>query len=186
MTADDLIFTYYVLCDPSYDGGYVVDEQQILGMEAYRKNNSAAPGVTVSSEEISALLNNPTEEFKNAIIEQITRPTLEEERTWCEENWQNYVDRGYGNSAQEFFATLYTYSADASYDIEGKSMDEVLEDTINLYSMNYTRWRRTIRVIPAISMRRCARSRKTCSIRNKVDGAGGHGGCEHQRYRKGR
>lgn len=64
MTADDLIFTYYVLCDPSYDGGYVVDEQQILGMEAYRKNNSAAPGVTVSSEEISALLNNPTEEFK--------------------------------------------------------------------------------------------------------------------------
>lgn len=173
MTADDLIFTYYVLCDPSYDGGYVVDEQQILGMEAYRKNNSAAPGVTVSSEEISALLNNPTEEFKNAIIEQITRPTLEEERTWCEENWQNYVDRGYGNSAQEFFATLYTYSADASYDIEGKSMDEVLEDTINLYSMNYTQLAKNYQGDSSYFDAKVRQIAENLLYQNKVDGAGG-------------
>lgn len=137
MTADDVIFTYYLLCDPAYDGPYVVNKQQILGMEAYQKNNSAAPGITVTSEEINALLESPTEELKNTIIEQITRPVLEEERTWCEENWQKYVERGYGDSAEAFFATLYTYSADASYSIEGKSMDDIVNDTVNLYGMNY-------------------------------------------------
>lgn len=137
MTADDVIFTYYLLCDPSYDGSYSVNQQQILGMEAYQKNNTAAPGITVSSEEINALLENPSEELKASIIEQITRPVLEEERVWCEQNWQKYVDRGYGDSAEAFFATLYTYSADASYSIEGKSMDEIVNDTVNLYGMNY-------------------------------------------------
>lgn len=137
MTADDLIFTFYVLCDASYDGPYTVSQQGILGLEAYQKNNSAAAEITVSQAEISAALENPSEELRNAIIEQIIRPVLEEERTWCEANWQQYVDRGYGNSAEEFFVTLYTSTLDSSYSIEGKSFDDIVNDTVNLYGMDY-------------------------------------------------
>ena len=36
LTADDVIFTMYVLCDPTYDGSSTLYSQDILGMEAYR------------------------------------------------------------------------------------------------------------------------------------------------------
>ena len=36
LTADDVIFTYYVLCDPSYDGNGSLSKLPIKGLEAYR------------------------------------------------------------------------------------------------------------------------------------------------------
>ncbi len=36
VTADDVIFSMYVLCDPTYDGSSTLYSQDILGMEAYR------------------------------------------------------------------------------------------------------------------------------------------------------
>ncbi|MBP3940078.1 MAG: ABC transporter substrate-binding protein [Christensenellaceae bacterium] len=36
LTANDVIFTMYVLCDPTYDGSSTLYSQKILGMEAYR------------------------------------------------------------------------------------------------------------------------------------------------------
>ena len=36
LTADDAIFTYYVLCDPSYDGGISLYALPISGLEEYR------------------------------------------------------------------------------------------------------------------------------------------------------
>lgn len=136
LTADDVIFTYYVLCDDSYDGPSGV-KNQIVGVEAYQKNNSAAPGVTVTSEEISKALGEPTEALKQAIIDQITRPVLEEEKAWCRDNWQKYVERGYGDSAEEFFITLYTSTVDAEYDMSGKTFDDIVDDTVNMFGMNY-------------------------------------------------
>ena len=36
LTADDVIFSIYVLCDPTYDGSSTLYSQKIVGMEAYR------------------------------------------------------------------------------------------------------------------------------------------------------
>ena len=36
LTADDVIFSMYVLCDPTYDGSSTLYAQPILGMDAYR------------------------------------------------------------------------------------------------------------------------------------------------------
>ncbi|MBR6772305.1 MAG: ABC transporter substrate-binding protein [Clostridia bacterium] len=36
LTADDVIFSMYVLCDPTYDGSSTLYSQKILGMEDYR------------------------------------------------------------------------------------------------------------------------------------------------------
>ncbi len=137
ISADDLIFTYYVLCDPSYDGPYKVQDQNIYGVRAYQLNNTAAPGIDISSADISAALGNPDEGLKELIVNEIIRPVLEEERAWCEENWQNYVERGYGDSAEEFFVTLYTSTLNSNYSAGEKSFDEVIEDTVELFGMNY-------------------------------------------------
>ena len=36
LTADDVIFSMYVLCDPTYDGSSTLYSQKIVGMEDYR------------------------------------------------------------------------------------------------------------------------------------------------------
>ena len=46
MDADDIIFTYYVLSDPSYDGSSTLYSQPIIGMQNYRANSSAAETIT--------------------------------------------------------------------------------------------------------------------------------------------
>ncbi len=39
LTADDLIFTYYVFCDPSYDGGASIGSLPIVGLDAYQSGS---------------------------------------------------------------------------------------------------------------------------------------------------
>ena len=39
LTADDLIFTYYVYCDPSYDGGAALGSLPIVGLDAYQSGS---------------------------------------------------------------------------------------------------------------------------------------------------
>ena len=137
VTADDIIFTYYVLCDPSYDGPSKVQYQNIFGVRAYQLNNTAAPGIEVTDSDVNKALGDPSEGLRQAIIDAIIRPTLEEERAWCEENWERYVDRGYGNSAEELFVTLYTTVMSPNYKAGDKSFDQIMEDTVELFGMNY-------------------------------------------------
>lgn len=40
LTADDVIFTYYVMADPSYDGSATLYSTPIKGMQAYHSNNT--------------------------------------------------------------------------------------------------------------------------------------------------
>ncbi|MBO4288649.1 MAG: hypothetical protein J5865_00935, partial [Lachnospiraceae bacterium] len=137
ITADDLIFTYYVLCDPSYDGPSKVQYQNIFGVRAYQLNNTAAPGIEVTDSDVNKALGNPTEGLRQAIVEAIIRPTLEEERDWCSANWERYVERGYGDSAEELFVTLYTSVLSSNYKADDKSFDQILNDTVELFGMNY-------------------------------------------------
>lgn len=137
ITADDVIFTYYVLCDPAYDGPSKVQYQNIFGVRAYQLNNTAAPGIEVTNSDVNDALANPTEGLRQAVVDQVIRPTLEEERDWCRENWQRYVDRGYGNSAEELFVTLYTSTLSPGYKAGDKSFDQIVEDTVSLFGMNY-------------------------------------------------
>ncbi len=137
LTADDLIFTLYVLCDSSYDGPITAPASLIQGVEEYQQNNTASSVTEVSQAEIIEALNSPSDELKSLIVSTIIRPVLEEESSWCEANWTKYTDRGYGDSAEEFFVTLYTSSVDASYSASGKTMSEILEDTITLFGMIY-------------------------------------------------
>ena len=49
LTADDVIFSMYVLCDPTYDGSSTLYAQPILGMEAYRSGVEARGSVILAA-----------------------------------------------------------------------------------------------------------------------------------------
>ncbi|MBQ7248399.1 MAG: glycerol-3-phosphate 1-O-acyltransferase PlsY [Lachnospiraceae bacterium] len=137
ITSDDLIFTYYFLCDDSYSGPYSLANENIIGIRAYQLNNSQAPFINITSENVSDALDSPSEELRTLINTQIIRPIIEEGRTFCEDNWQRYVERGYGNSAQELFVMLFPTALQSDYSGEGKTFDEVVEETVTLFGMNY-------------------------------------------------
>lgn len=50
LTADDVIFTMYVLCDPTYDGSSTLYSNKISGMEAYRSGMDTRFNLVFSTE----------------------------------------------------------------------------------------------------------------------------------------
>ena len=46
MDADDIIFTFYVLADKTYDGSSTLFSQPIIGMQNYRANSTVAESIT--------------------------------------------------------------------------------------------------------------------------------------------
>lgn len=139
MDADDIIFTYYVLSDTSYDGSSTLYSVPILGMQNYRKNNSNAENTTISDEEISAGLENLSEEAKAAITEQIIVPVLTSELDWVKglygnDNYKTYTDEI--PVAKDLFA--HFYNLDSTYDsttVEDEA--QVLADIIAQYGADY-------------------------------------------------
>ncbi len=141
ITADDLIYTYYVYCDNSYNGAFSLKESAITGLRGYRFNDTAAENVFVSEEEIKEALAKPSDDLKKLIRDQIIYPTLKEEQEWCSKNWDSmngyYITKFDIHSAEEFFVLLYTSSLQPDYEIDGKTFDQIVEDTTELFGMNY-------------------------------------------------
>lgn len=137
MDADDIIFTYYVLSDPTYDGSATLYSQPIIGMKNYRYNSTAAE--TITDSDIEALIANPSDSLKQAIIDEIIRPTLESEYDWVGSLYGNDQYKSYTDKypvQKDLFAAFY--NLDENYD-STKVNDEkqVLEDIIAQYGADY-------------------------------------------------
>ncbi|MBE5962542.1 MAG: ABC transporter substrate-binding protein [Lachnospiraceae bacterium] len=139
LDADDIIFTYYVLSDISYDGSSTLYSAPIVGMQNYRKNNSNAENTTVSADEVAAELANPSEATINEISETIIVPTLTSELDWVKTLYGNDSYKEYTDTypvAKDLFAHLY--SIDESYDSTGvEDETQVLADIIAQYGADY-------------------------------------------------
>ena len=55
---DDVIFSMYVLCDPTYDGSSTLYAQPILGMEAYRSGMEPRQNLILATERAATAVNN--------------------------------------------------------------------------------------------------------------------------------
>lgn len=137
LNADDIIFSYYVLSDPSYDGSSTLYSQPILGMQNYRANSSIAD--TITDDQVAALLDKPTDALKQQISDTIIRPTLESEYEWCgtlygDDNYKTYTEAN--PEQKDLFA--FFYNTDANYDSK-KVTDpkQVVEDVIKTYGADY-------------------------------------------------
>ena len=135
MTADDIIFSYYVLADNSYTGSSTIFSTPIVGMKNYRMNNSNAEKVT--DEAIAAWI--ATEEGQTAIAENVVAPVLTSELDWVkglygDENYASYTEAY--PVAKDLFAAFY--NIDENYDsaaVEDEA--QVLADIIAQYSGDY-------------------------------------------------
>lgn len=66
VTIDDVIFSMYVLCDPTYDGSSTLYAQPIEGMEEYRQNNTTLAALLAQLGEDNTDFTYVTEEQQTA------------------------------------------------------------------------------------------------------------------------
>ncbi len=137
LDVDDIIFTYYVLADTSYDGSSTLYSTPIIGMQNYRLNNSLAEVIDVSPDEIKDGLENPTDEIKAEIKEKIIEPVLKSAFDFAQQSYEDYTDAG-GNSyfdGKSFYIDMY--NIDEGYDDENKTDEEIVADIIEQYGADY-------------------------------------------------
>lgn len=137
LTADDIIFTLYVISDPSYDGPVTFSSKPIIGMKNYRANSTAAD--TITADEVAALIEEMPEELAAQIKETIIVPTLTSELEWAaslygDESYKTYTDQY--PETKDLFA--FFYSTDESYDsTQAADEQQVLADIIDMYGSDY-------------------------------------------------
>ena len=137
LTADDIIFTLYVLSDPAYDGGENFGSKPVIGMKNYRANSTAADSIT--KEEVQAVIDAMPKELSEKIKETIIIPTLTSELDWAASLYGNEAYATYTEKypeTKDLFA--FFYSNDETYD-STKATDEkqVLKDLIEMYGTDY-------------------------------------------------
>ena len=134
LTVDDLIFNLYVRLQPNFTGDGTLRSLDIVGLKNYYYNNSMAESTTVSDEEVEAELANPGKETQD-FIKILIRDTLQKGAEEAKRDWTSYQALGYGNSAEEFFFKMY--GIDLNYSPLGKSLEDVCEDVILSYGLDY-------------------------------------------------
>lgn len=137
LTADDIIFTLYVISDPSYDGSETFSSKPIIGMKNYRANSTAAGSIT--TDEIEAAIEAMPEELATQIKETIIVPTLTSELEWAA---SLYGDEAYATYTEQYPETkdlfAFFYSKDESYDSTTVADEkQVLSDIIDMYGVDY-------------------------------------------------
>lgn len=136
LTADDVIFTLYALCDPSYEGEYTLRDSSILGLNSYVEDNSMSD--TITEEQIDEALLDPTEHLQQTIIEDAMIPLLTSEleicRTFASDSRYDSLTKGI-TKAKDILASLY--SRDPEYDSTRVSESQVILDLADQYGYNY-------------------------------------------------
>lgn len=134
MDADDLIFTFYMLLDPSFSKRSPFQGVNIKGAINYRLNSTIAD--TLSSEDIIAALE--TEDVQQKIRSDIVEPMLRRELEW--------VKSLYGDASYSVYTAAYPeakdlmaffYSVNSEYDSTAVSEEQVLSDLADMYGGNY-------------------------------------------------
>ncbi len=134
--ADDLIFTLYVLSDPTYDGPYTVSSLPIVGMKSYRSN--APADVEATQEEIAQALEEMPRALRKAIETDIVRVQLTKELDWCEDLFENsdysLLTEQYA-SPEALFSAFY--AREEISNVEEMEREELLETVIAQYGADY-------------------------------------------------
>jgi len=97
LTADDVIFTIYVLCDPTYDGSSTLYSQKILGMEAYRSGMDTLFNLLIAAGRDNTDFTNWDEATQTAFwadVDQAGEKFAQEIVDYC-------IESGYGTNVSE-------------------------------------------------------------------------------------
>ena len=166
VTADDIIFTYYVYLDNAYVGSTTLNSYPIIGLQNYKLNSTKADSVDVLPEETAKMLAEPNDEMKAIITEKIAA-ILEEEKGWCTEN---FVDKA--PTQEEFFVQSYGTAVGYTYDA-AKNYDTIVAEVIAAYGTDYAKLAENYSGDPAYFDAELSPKAEAIVKKQKVDAAGG-------------
>ena len=147
VTIDDVIFSMYVLCDPTYDGSSTLYAQPILGMDAYRSGMESLANLIIAAGRGEGYVENEffTEDDYNAFwgaADEAVVALAQDITDYCMENYASYgavdVQSSAGlwgfspaeNTAESFAEALWAAYGDDVFGMIGtekaaKGLDEL-------------------------------------------------------------
>lgn len=136
LCADDLLFTYYVLCDNSYTGGSKVSSVPIVGLDAYLCGTKQ---VKKFKEDVQAELKKPSENTKKLIQKQIIQKQLKQQYKWVmslydDENYSSYTQKY--EDPKELFAYFFNLT-DGYNAADAEDKNQLINDIAAQYDGDY-------------------------------------------------
>ncbi len=118
MTIDDVIFSMYVLCDPTYDGSSTLYSQPILGMQEYREGMSILSALIAAAGEDNTDFTYWTEEQQTAFWDAVNEGGVK----FAQEIVDSCVEAGLAADAND------VATAAAAWNFAGLAADATAKD----------------------------------------------------------
>lgn len=135
ITADDILFNYYIRADVGYTSDGSIASLPITGLQEYRYGIN---NIVAMKKKISNKLKNPDKRTAALIRNTIIKPVLEEEYKWvCSlygQEMYDYITDKYPHRKDLF---VYFFAYGTNYKTKGKTSREVINDIIKSYGTNY-------------------------------------------------
>lgn len=137
ITADDLLFNYYLRADTGYtaDGG--ISALPVTGMQEYRYGTK---NITSVKKKIAKKLKKPDKRTAFLIRKHIIKPVLEKEYKWVcslyKQETYDYITDKYPRK-KDLFVYFFAYGTD--YKTKGKKPGKVINDVIKSYGSDYNK-----------------------------------------------
>lgn len=137
ITADDLLFNYYLRADTSYTANGNISALPVIGLQEYKYGTR---NITAIRKKISQKLKKPDRRTAALIRKNIIRPVLEKEYKWVcslyNQEMYDYITSKYPRR-KDLFVYFFAYGTD--YKTKRKSVKRVINDIIKSYGSNYKR-----------------------------------------------
>lgn len=136
LNADDLIFTYYVLCDGSYRGNSRVSSVPVVGLEAYQCGTTQ---IKKFRKAVQKELDKPSDKTKKLFGKQIILKQLKQQYKWVaslyeDDNYAAYTSRY--TDPKELFAYFFNLT-DGYNAAEAKDKNVLISDIAAQYDGDY-------------------------------------------------
>ncbi len=137
ITADDLLFNYYLRADTGYteDGG--ISALPVAGIQEYRYGTR---NITSIKKKIAKKLKKPDKRTAFLIRKHIIRPVLEKEYEWVcslyKQETYDYITDKYPRKKDLF---VYFFAYGTNYKTKGKKVEKVINDVIKSYGSDYNK-----------------------------------------------
>ena len=136
LTADALLFNYYLRCQTNYRGCDTVNEMKIVGLEEYQYGVRGKK-LQKRRKKVREMLKYPTKELANALRKEIVLPELKREYAWTQTLYfDSSQDELTGKYPQISMLFARYFAADTTYTGKNKTRKQVLLDIARQYGGN--------------------------------------------------
>lgn len=136
VTADTLLYNYYMRCQTGYQGDDEIDSMSIRGLCAYRYGVSGDK-LRQRKKKVKQAIRRPDKKLRKQVVKELVIPVLYKEYYWVKTLYYNksakkLCDR-YPEPVQLF---AYYYAPDTSYTGKGKTVKQAVYDIAKQYGTN--------------------------------------------------